>query len=379
MPKIRRIFQTYFAVIDRYILREVVLSLLAVTSVLWLIFIATRFARYLAQAAVGNLPGEVILTLLGQSSLGALSVILPMSCLLGLMLALGRMSSDSELTAMAAAGITHKRIVRNVLFFSSSVAFIVAILSLWIVPSVLTKSYEIEQRAKMTADTSGLVAGNFKESRDGEWTFYAEDVNSDKTGMVNIFIEIHRNDKPMIFRAESGQFEIDSESGDKYLILNNGYRYQGRAGQQDFIIAEFESHSLLIEKGEEQQVGERHKALPTQELWNRGGKRDIAEIQWRISGALMTIIMSLFTIKFANSGPRTGRYAGFFPAILIYILYSNLLGVTRAWVTKGVLIPWIGAVWVHMLMIVLLVYLFNQQTIKAKWQVYQFSKGGLAE
>ena len=69
MPQNRQFFSSYFAVIDRYILKEFVLNLLAVTSVLWLIFVGTRFARYLAQAAVGNLPSDVIFTLLGYSSL----------------------------------------------------------------------------------------------------------------------------------------------------------------------------------------------------------------------------------------------------------------------------------------------------------------------
>lgn len=79
MPVLRQFIQSHLSVIDRYMLREFILNLLAVTSVLWLIFVATRFARYLAQAAVGNLPGEVIFTLLGYSSLGALSLLLPIA------------------------------------------------------------------------------------------------------------------------------------------------------------------------------------------------------------------------------------------------------------------------------------------------------------
>jgi len=375
MPAIRQFFHRYFSVIDRYLLREFFLSLIAVTSVLWLIFIATRFARYLAQAAVGNLPGEIIFTLLGFSSLGALAIILPMGALLAAMLAMGRMSSDSELTVMAACGIPERQIVRNILIFSGTIAFIVALLSLSIVPSVLTKSYQLEQRAKMAADTSGLVAGNFKESRDGDWTFYSEGLTKDKQGMLNVFIEIHRKDRPMVFRAESGHFEIDPDNGNKYLILEHGYRYQGQAGDQDFIIAQFASHSLLIEKGGEQQVRERHKALPTSELWQRGKNVDIAEIEWRISSVIMTVLLCLFAIKLANSGPRKGRYAGFFPAILLYIIYSNLLGVTRAWVAKGVMATWFGAVWVHILMLIVLVMLFNRHKLRYLWMQYQHSKG----
>lgn len=375
MPVLRQFIHSFLSVIDRYLLREFALNLLGVTSVLWLIYVATRFARYLAQAAVGNLPSEIIFTLLGYSSLGALSLLLPIGAFLAVMLALGRMNSDNELTVIAACGISSQRIVRNVVLFSGTIAIIVALLSLIIVPNVLSGRYELETRAKMAADTSGLVAGNFKESRKGDWTFYSQGLSDDKQGMENVFIEIHRQDRPMVFRAAKGHFEIDTKTGNKYLILEQGYRYEGQAGDRDFTIAEYDSHSLLIEKGEAKQVGERHKALPSQVLWQRGQHRDIAELQWRFSAAIMTVVLCLFAITLTNAGPRQGRYAGFFPAILIYIIYSNLLGVSRVWVAKGSVAPWLGAIWVHALMIMVLLLLLNRQKICYHWLQYQQSKG----
>ncbi len=375
MSVIRQIIHAYFSVIDRYLLREFVLNVMAVISVLWLIYVATRFARYLAQAAVGNLPSEVIFTLLGYSSLGALSLLLPIGAFLAVLLALGRMNSDNELTVIAACGIPDRRVMRNVAIFSISIAVIVALLSLLIVPNVLSGRYELEQKAKMAADTSGLVAGSFKESRDGSWTFYSEGLSHDQQKMESVFIEIHRGDRPLIFRAKQGRFEIDQQTGNKYLILDEGYRYEGRAGDKDFVIAEFETHSLLVEKGEQQQVRERHKSLPTSELWTRGSNKDLAEIQWRVSAAIMTVVLCFFAMRFANTGPRQGRYAGLFPAILLYIVYSNLLGVTRAWVAKGTLSPWLGGVWVHVLMVAVLIALLNQQRLRQRWVQYRQNKG----
>jgi lipopolysaccharide export system permease protein len=374
MRVVRQFFHSYTSVIDRYLWREFSLNLLAVISVLWLIFVATRFARYLAQAAVGNLPGEVIFTLLGYSSLGALSLLLPMGAFLAVMLALGRMSSDSELTVMFACGISEKQIMRNVLMFSGMIAVIVAVLSLLIVPNVLSGRYELEQQAKTAAETSGLVVGNFKESRDGKWTFYFQGLSKDKQGIENIFIEINKEQRPLVFRADKGRFEVDIETGNKYLILEDGYRYQGQAGEKDFVIAHFATHSLLVEKAEEQRVRTRHKTTPTSKLWKRAKPKDIAELQWRISAPIMTIILCLLAINLANSGPRKGRYAGFFPAILVYIIYSNLLGVSRAWVSKGAIASWFGAIWVHSLMIAVLLLLINRHKIRYLWLQYQQNK-----
>ena len=368
MPALRRIFVERFSLIDRYMLREFLISLTAVIGVLWLIYVATRFARYLAQAAVGNLPAEVIFNLLWLNSFGALSILLPIGTFLAVLLSLSRMSSDNELTVIAACGIEGNRILRNVVVFSGTMAIITGVLALLIVPDVLSGRYEIEQKAKIAANTTGLVAGSFKESQDGDWTFYSQQLSEDKTHMENIFIEIHRDEKPLIFRAERGRFDIESETGDKYLVLEDGYRYEGNAGDLDFRIAEYATHSMLIERGESVQVREKHKSLPTGVLWERGEPQDLAEIQWRVSSAVMTIILSVIAITLAHTGPRQGRYAGFFPAVLVYVIYSNLLGVTRAWVEKGDLAPWIGAIWVHLLMIGIMLMLQNRLKLKRFWQ-----------
>lgn len=370
MPVIRQFYHSYLTIIDRYFIREFTLNLLAVTAVLWLIFVATRFARYLAQASMGNLSGDVIFTLLGYSSVGALSVLLPMSAFLGVMLALSRMSSDSELTVIAAGGISNGRVMRNLLLFAGTVSLIIAVLSLFVVPDVLSNRNTLEQKSKLSADTAGLVAGSFKESRDGKWTFYSEGLSEDKENMVEVFIEIYNETKPRIFRSSRGRFEIDSETNNKYLVLEDGYRYEGKAGQQDFTITQFETHSILIETGEKQQIAEYLKSLPSELLWQRGHSRDLAELQWRVSAALMTFILCFIALTLANNGPRTGRYAGFLPAILIYIIYSNLLGVTRAWVAKGEMAPWIGAIWVHLLMVLLLIVMLNRQKLRFYW--FQF-------
>ncbi len=369
MPALRRLFVERFSLIDRYMLREFLIALTAVIGVLWLIYVATRFARYLAQAAVGNLPAEVIFNLLWLNSLGALSILLPIGTFLAVLLSLSRMSSDNELTVIAACGIDGNRILRNVVIFSGAMAVITGVLALLVVPDVLSGRYELEQKAKVAANTTGLVAGSFKESQSGDWTFYSQKLSEDKTYMENIFIEIHRDEKPLIFRAERGRFDIETESGDKFLILEDGYRYEGNAGDLDFRIAEYATHSMLIERGESVQVREKHKSLPTAVLWERGESRDLAEIQWRVSSAIMTVILSVIAITLAHTGPRQGRYAGFFPAVLVYVIYSNLLGVTRAWVAKGDLAPWIGAIWVHLLMISIMLILQNRQKLKRLWQL----------
>ena len=371
MPIIRNFFYNHLTVIDRYFLREFVVNLFAVTGILWLIYLATRFSRYVAQAALGNLPGDVIFTLLGYSSLSVLSLLLPVGAFLAVMLSLGRMNSDNELAVISACGISNLRLIATITLFAGFIAVIVAVLSLVVAPAVLGNDYKLEKQSKMSADTTGLVAGKFKESRNGKWTFYSEKVSEDKQGMDNVFIKINRDkrQRPLIFRADKGHFEIDQLTGNKYLVLDNGYRYEGRAGEKDFTIVQYAEHSLLIEKGDAKRaIVKRYQTLSTHFLWHRGNVRDIAEIQWRCGSVIMTIILCLLAITLVGDGPRKGRYAGFFPAIMIYLLYSNLLGISKAWVAKGTMVPWLGAIWVHLFMFIVFLLLFNRHKIRYYWR-----------
>jgi len=366
MPDIRQLFHSYYSVIDRYLWREFAQNLLGITFVLWLIYVATRFTRYIGLAALGIMPGDVIFTLMGYSSIGAMTLLLPIACFLAVMLALGRMNSDSELVVMASCGMGIGKILRNVLIFSGVIATIVGVLSLNVVPSMLAEQYQLETQARIKANTSGLIAGNFKESRKGDWVFYAQKLSDDDDSkMENIFIKVKRDDHPsFIFRAKLGYFEVDSESNDRYLILEQGYRYEGDAGEKDFVILKFETHSILIEKGGEAKKSQHLRATPTSKLWKQGGNRNIAEVQWRISAVIMTIILSCIAIRLAMTGPRKGRYSGLLFAVLIYITYSNLLGITRAWVESGVIPAWLGAIWVHLLMLIILVVMINWVKIR---------------
>ncbi len=367
MLAIRQFSSRYLSILDRYLWREFTLYLLAITSVLWLIYVATRFASYLAKAAVGSLPSDVIFTLLGYSSLGVLSLLLPLGTFLAVILTLGRMNADNELTVIATCGVSNYRLGRSVVIFSGVMAIFIGLLVFIWAPQALLARHYIATHAELTAETSGLVAGTFKESHSGDWTFYLQNMGDDGKTMEDIFIEIHRNDRrPLIFRAARGWFNIETDTQDKYLILEDGYRYEGQAGDKDFTIAKYQRHSLLIEKGEVQDEVAARSALPITTLWQRREHGYyMAEIQWRASSVIMTIILSLMALNLAKTAPRQGRYAGLFPAILIYIIYSNLLGITRAWVSKGVVAPWFGAIWVHILMLLILVLMFNWSKIRS--------------
>ena len=116
-------------VIQRYLIKEILQTLFAVLGVLLLIFLGRHFARYLAEAASGELPAELIFRLLTTLTLSSSVLLVPFAFYIAVLLAFGRLYRDNEMTALAAAGIGSSRVLRPIGLLSLAVAALVAWLS----------------------------------------------------------------------------------------------------------------------------------------------------------------------------------------------------------------------------------------------------------
>ena len=60
-----------------------------------------------------------------------------------------------------------------------------------------------------------------------------------------------------------------------------------------------------------------------------------AELQWRFALPISVLMLALLAIPLSHVRPRQGRYSHILPAILIYIVYMNLLFIARNWVERN--------------------------------------------
>ncbi|BAW80454.1 YjgP/YjgQ family permease [Candidatus Nitrosoglobus terrae] len=362
-----------FFIIDRYILKELSLNVAGATMILMLIFGGIRFIHLLGKAAEGAVPGETIFALAAYESVGALILLLPLAAFLSVILVLGRMGNDGETIALFACGISRNRLLQVVLLFGLILAIASGFISLYLAPLALAKGYRLEQQALLAAETSGLVAGGFKETNNGQRIFYAESLAKDRIWMKNIFIQAQQLAQKIIFRATAGRLKTDEVTGDKHLILENGYRYDLANDGSRFRIFRFIHHGVLIKKGGTQEFKVRHKTIPTLTLWEMGTPKDISEVQWRLSMPIATVLLAMLAVPLTRPGPRQGRYAGLVPAILAYIIYSNTLGIARNWVERGTLSTLLGLWWVHgIMLLVVLILLWPQSLKKTLHQLNRF-------
>lgn len=348
-------------IISRYLIREILLALLAVSGVLYVIYVSNRLIRFFGDAESGGLPGWVIPQLLGLKSLSNLPMLLPLAFFIAVLIALGRLYRDNEVLVLAACGVGIGRLRRTILWLAFAFAGVVAAVSLYAGPLAEELSYRIQDRVKAQADVYSIAAGRFRELRGGKMVFYVEAMGDDGKELQNVFVQARRNGILNVMTAARGHQEVAADSGDRYLVLEDGYRYEGQPGDSQFKIIHFARHGILLEQQQVTPSARKVIASSTPRLIGNPGLYEQAELQWRIAMPLATLLLAALAVPLSRTNPRQGRFGKLFVAVLIYALYMNFLAVGRSWVEHGVSPPVLGLWWVHLLLAALALVLTVRQ------------------
>lgn len=336
----------------------------AVLFVLLLIFMGRYFAIFLADAAAGVITGGVVLDLLLLRTLSALNLMLPFALYIAILLAFGRLYKDNEMTALAASGVTTPRILLTVFMIGLLFSLVVGACSLWLSPWAEHQRSAITAESEKTSALQNVLPGQFNElGRRNDAVFYVEEISGDNKQLTNVFAQIKTKDKMDVFSANRGYQYRDEVTGDTYLVLTDGFRYQGLPGKQDYLIQEYEKNAIRIVEPSIAQKSRRNRSATTSELMDRARPADYAELQWRISMPITTLLLSMLGVLISRTSPRQGRFAKLFVAILIYIIYSNAISIGRTWVEQNKVPMEVGIWWVHILLILFIcLLLYNQVT-----------------
>lgn len=348
-------------IIHRYLLKETVQTWGAVTLVLLLILISNRFAQFLGEAAAGNLPQAAVFKLLALSTISYLTVIVPVGLFFAAMLALGRFYRDSEMTAMMACGIGPGEVYRALMVFAGILAIVLAGLALEAGPWAAAATNTVRKDAEKQAEIGSFEAGRFKTPSDGKGVFYAERVAGNGKQLRKVFMEKRDGRVVYTVTAARGTQVRDPETGEKMLVLEEGYRYEVTPGSARIKTVKFAEHGMKVEAGSADYSTTSRDVIPTATLWNSSSRRDTAELQWRISVPLTALVLCLLAVPLARTTPRQGRYGKLLLAVLVYIVYSNMLGVARVWVERGRVSTTFGIWWVHILVAVLALFMLARQ------------------
>jgi lipopolysaccharide export system permease protein len=338
-----------FRILDRYIFREVAQTWLAVTVVLLFILLTNQFAKVLGDVAKDRLPKDAVFQVIGLTALQYLTIVVPIGLFLAIMLALGRLYRDSEMPAMMACRVGPGRIYRPLMWLIVPLSLGVGWLATDIGPKALTAVDRIGAAAQRQADLASIEPGKFTAGSGGT-VVYAERVIGPGS-VENVFLQRRTESGGVeVVIADRGE-QIESADADlRYFVLHDGRRYEGLPGTPDFRVMEFAEHGIPYRLPDVSEPDERPRAMRTLDLMMSRSTDEVAELQWRLSVPLSTLILGILAVPLSRSQPRQGRYGRVAIGLLVFIVYFNLLSAGKAWVEQEALPPAVGMWWVHGIM-----------------------------
>ncbi len=338
-------------ILFRYFSREIYATLVATACILLLILVTNQVIHYLKDAATGIISAFSLLQLFIVQAPLLLGFLLPLAFFISVLLVIGRLSNENEMTAAFASGLSRAQFLKLITIFAAGVAIIVMILMFWMEPYMNWYRKNVIAFAKSSNPIERMLPGHFQ-GFGGGWVLYTEDLTKDRQSLKHIFAAkvpkkaFSSKDKWTIITADSAE-QITKDDRD-YLELRSGNRYSLAPKTQDFLIDSYEKFGIKLTQSPPKLKNDAEFKSMT-ELWNSSPKdhQAAAEFQWRISLPLSTILLAFVAVGLCPTRPVKSRFSLLLPGIFIYIGYANLMFISRAWIQQGEISHALGLWWVH--------------------------------
>jgi len=353
-------------IIDKYIAKELLTAFLSVIFVLLIIVLSTEVVHLLKWVSQGVIPISAFLAYLVNSLFEFSVVLIPLSLLMGILLAFGRLYRDSEMAAIMSAGIGPVQWYRPLMLIAIPTTILLFVLLMYVKPLITLQRALLTAEIQSQAEVDTLLVGQFNRASRGGGVLFLESENESSHLINNVFFQQMRDGENHVDLANSTSTYI-SDDGRRYMMMHGGTHYAGNAGETNFKIIKYKDYGVHIDR---KQVAAHlsEKSKTVRELWNSTKPIDQAELQWRLTLPLATIIVAFMALPLSHTDPRSGRYAKLAVALIIYLVYSNLLGVGKTWIVQEKVPVWIGTWWVHLIAIIITLILLKRSgyLIRAK-------------
>jgi lipopolysaccharide export system permease protein len=321
-------------------------SQIAILFILLLIFFSQKLVEVLSAAVDGNIPANLVLSLLGLGVPEMAQLILPLSLFLGVLMTFSKLYTESEITVMHACGLGKNVLVKSALILALLTTLLAAANVFWFTPWSSKHQEQVLADAKANPSLAAMMEGQFQPSRDGNMVLYIGDVSGNN--FKNVFLaqlRPARNQRPSVVIADGGHME-ELPNGNQVAVLHEGTRYEGTALLRDFRITDFKDYRAVIGHQAPEIDSSKIEQKSMTELWHATDSDSRAEFHWRLTLIMSVLIMTLMVIPLSAVNPRQGRVLSMLPAMLLYLIFFLLQSSLHSNASKGKLNPmyWIWLV-----------------------------------
>jgi lipopolysaccharide export system permease protein len=331
--------------IDTYILRRVLMPLLAAVGIAMAALLMQRLIHLLDLFANRGSPLSIILKMLGNLVPFYLGIALPAALFIGVLYAGSRLSNESELDAMRASGLSLLRLMVPVLALAAVLVVISSYLLGWLQPVTRFGYRALVHLVTDTQWDSAIERGAFFSGFGGK-TILIGDISDGGRTLTKIFVkENDDSGRSVIVTAERGDLLKQSDFT-LVLSLHNGIRSETSANGDATRAMTFSQLDLPLESIAPDPFrprGEKESELTFTELikfyFNTPDYLDyediLAEINERLVRTLSIFFLPFLAFPVGISSRRTSKNLRMVVGILFLIAYYEVLQFGEAWVSKG--------------------------------------------
>lgn len=343
--------------LDRYLIRQILppfaIGLLVFTFILEVPPLADVAEKLIAKGVSWGVVARIMATLLPQ----ALGVTIPMSLLLGLLVAFGRLSGDREWVALQACGVSLYRVLRPVAVLSIAAWGATSYILMEAVPSANQTFREITYSVVAARAESEVKPRVFFEDLPNT-VLYVQDVRPGG-GWAEVFVaDTTQASEPVVYLARRGHMVLDRAERRVEMVLEQGSRHSARLSQPDtYEVQRFERLVLSLDPERVfprsgPQKGDREMRIPelrgrVEELRRQGlsPHGPIMEIHAKFSIPVACLVFALIGLALGLTNRRDGKLASFVLGIAVIFVYYVIMWTSQS-LAKGQLLPAWLAMWI---------------------------------
>jgi lipopolysaccharide export system permease protein len=343
----------------RSLVREMTVTAVGLFLVLLGILFTNLVLRLLALAAGGAVAPDGMVALLGFNALFYFNILLSVTIYVTVLLTLVRWYRDSEMIVWFTSGVGLTACLRPILWFSAPFFAAILVLSLFLSPWAEQRKLEYQRQLEARDEISLISPGLFREFRRANLVVFVESINTFDGTIRNVFLQTMEDGKEAITVARSGNLQV-AANGDRFIVLDDGRRYEGKPGSNEYRIVEFGQLGRRIEPAELRALPTSPRAIPTLLLIALDGPVDAPDFLAAVGTDLGVRADAV------RSAPRLREPADRtlvqpLHCRFMYMLYSNCLNIVQSLIAQGKLGFLPGLVLPHAIAIGLVLLLYGHQ------------------
>jgi len=361
-----KIFNFQNTIISKYLLRNLIAFLLAISFIIGLLVFGNQFYLTVQVSVEHGIPIVELFPSIGYNMLRDFPIIFTLSLFLSIIVSISQLYNNSEAVVMNSIGLGERDFIgfiQPVVIFSFIFIFC---LTIFAVPWAKQQKSLAENKTVNASEFSFITEGKFENFKNGEIVFYAAESLITGAGgeqtMEEIFIYSAGNDNPMIVLASEAKKYTDSKSKNVYLRLKDGTRYNGLPGNKNIKILDFDLYDLEIISGDIKKSIANFseiEEMTSVKLLSQNSLLANAEMQWRFAQPISILLLSVLGVYLGKSSPRTGKGINLIIGVVVYMLYSNGLVIAKSSIEEGQLSPIIGMWGIHLTLFIFLIILYQ--------------------